>query len=221
MTTSCHSLKGSWLSISGRASIEGYYEENIDHMEQTNKLVQANIDSLDKIATDRTNLLKTLNEVTETLKVIQNAVKDDLTLNKKGLKSSIESLQATALSQENHLAKWAKQANVGWGGENVIHVSTEEPPSHTKGETEDMETENKEEKPKEPKMEVPVSSIKPVETPTPEAQPITTSQPKSSQAPKKVDKGKRIATDDDESQVKLVLASRVVRENPDEPVRVP
>ncbi|GJX06371.1 hypothetical protein Tco_0194303 [Tanacetum coccineum] len=254
MTTSCHSLKGSWLSISGRASIEGYYEENIDHMEQTNKLVQANIDSLDKIATDRTNLLKTLNEVTETLKVIQNAVKDDPTLNKKGLKSSMESLQDTALSQENHLAKWAKSSTfMAWnlglrmlsrvspspqavchnqhllslsgkqmlGGGNVTHVATEEAPSYTKGETEDMETENKEEKPEEPKMEVPVSSIKPVETPTPEAQPITTSQPKSSQAPKKVDKGKRIATDDDESQVKLVLASRVVRENPDEPVRVP
>nr|GEU76031.1 copia protein [Tanacetum cinerariifolium] len=29
-------------------SIEGYYEENVDHMEQTDKLVQATMDSLDK-----------------------------------------------------------------------------------------------------------------------------------------------------------------------------
>ncbi|GJY81264.1 hypothetical protein Tco_0494015 [Tanacetum coccineum] len=43
----------------------------------------------------------------------------------------------------------------------------------------------------------------------------------SSQAPKRIDKGKRIVTDDFETQVKLVPASRVVREDPDEPVRVP
>ncbi|GJT45109.1 hypothetical protein Tco_0953824 [Tanacetum coccineum] len=56
------------------ASIEGYYEENADHKEHTDKLVQATMDSLDKTATDRTNLLKDLNEVTETLKVIQDVV---------------------------------------------------------------------------------------------------------------------------------------------------
>ncbi|GKB25529.1 hypothetical protein Tco_0864930 [Tanacetum coccineum] len=108
--------------------------------------------------------------------------------------------------------------------ENVTHVATEEPPSQTKGETKDMEIENKEENPKEPKMAIPVSSVKPVETPTLKAQPITTiipSQPESSQAPKRVDKGKRIAIDDVESQVKLVPTSRVVREDPDEPVKVP
>ncbi|GJQ90520.1 hypothetical protein Tco_0001659 [Tanacetum coccineum] len=81
----------------------------------------------------------------------------------------------------------------------VTHVATEEPPSHIKGETKDMETENKEEKPKEPKMAVPHES---------------------SQAPKRVDKGKRILTDDVESQVKLVPASRVVRGDPNEPVRI-
>nr|GEZ80715.1 hypothetical protein [Tanacetum cinerariifolium] len=29
-----------------QASIEGYYEENVDHREQTNKLVHATMDSL-------------------------------------------------------------------------------------------------------------------------------------------------------------------------------
>ncbi|GJR80819.1 hypothetical protein Tco_0151604 [Tanacetum coccineum] len=60
-----------------------YYEENVDYREQIDKLVQATMDSLDKTATDRTNLLKPLNGVIETLKVIQDAVKDDLALNKK------------------------------------------------------------------------------------------------------------------------------------------
>ncbi|GKB25915.1 hypothetical protein Tco_0865316 [Tanacetum coccineum] len=120
-----------------------YYEENVDHREQTDKLVQATMDSLDKTATDRTNLLKPLNGVTETLKAIQDAVKDDPALNKKvieatkaytknstaltelltfvknfdfqGLKSSVEFLQATALRQEEHLASWAKSStSMAW-----------------------------------------------------------------------------------------------------------
>ncbi|GJU85051.1 hypothetical protein Tco_1292597 [Tanacetum coccineum] len=33
-----------------RASIEGYYEENIDHRDQTDKLVQETMDCLEKIA---------------------------------------------------------------------------------------------------------------------------------------------------------------------------
>nr|GFB33790.1 hypothetical protein [Tanacetum cinerariifolium] len=83
-----------------------------------------------------------------------------------------------------------------------------------------METKNKEEKPKEPKMAVPVSSVKPVETPTPEVQLIITSQPESSQAPKRINKGKRVSIDDVETQVKIVHESRVVWEDPDEPVKV-
>ncbi|GJU33669.1 hypothetical protein Tco_1182023 [Tanacetum coccineum] len=122
------------------ASIEGYYEENVDHKEHTDKLVQETMDSLDKTATDRTNLLKDLNEVTETLKVIQDAVKDDPTLNKKVteatkaytknstaltelltlvknfdfqvLKSLVESFQAIALIQDENLSSWAKSSTL-------------------------------------------------------------------------------------------------------------
>ncbi|GJU91791.1 hypothetical protein Tco_1304214 [Tanacetum coccineum] len=79
--------------------------------------------------------------------------------------------------------------DINVGKENVrgriTHVATEEPSSHTEGETEDMETK----KPEEPKM--------------------------------RVDKGKKIVTYDVESQVKLVPASRVVREDLDVPIRVP
>ncbi|GJT15723.1 hypothetical protein Tco_0874429, partial [Tanacetum coccineum] len=122
-----------------KASIEGYYEENIDHREQTDKLVWATMDSFDKTTTDRVNLLKALNGVTETLKVVQDAIKDDAALNKKvteatqaytknyfaltellslvkdfdfqGLKSLVESLQADALRQDEYLASWAKSSN--------------------------------------------------------------------------------------------------------------
>ncbi|GJT87411.1 hypothetical protein Tco_1069128, partial [Tanacetum coccineum] len=44
------------------ASIEGYYEENVDHKEQSDKLVQETMDCLDKNSTDRAKLLKALNE---------------------------------------------------------------------------------------------------------------------------------------------------------------
>ncbi|GKE30425.1 hypothetical protein Tco_1445809, partial [Tanacetum coccineum] len=64
-----------------------------------------------------------------------------------------------------------------------------------------------------------------IENPTPKAQPITTiiniSQSKSSLATKRTDKGKKIATDDVESPKKLVSASKVIREDPDKPTRVP
>ncbi|GJT36152.1 hypothetical protein Tco_0926571 [Tanacetum coccineum] len=72
------------------ASIEGYYEENIDHREQTDKIIRATMYSLDKTATDRVNLLKTFNGVTKTLKAIQDAVIHDPDMNKK-IPETIES----------------------------------------------------------------------------------------------------------------------------------
>ncbi|GKC79052.1 hypothetical protein Tco_1129826 [Tanacetum coccineum] len=71
-----------------RASIEGYYEENVDHRSQTDTLVQSTMDCLDKNSTERANLLKALNGVTETLRVVQEAVKDDPALNKKVIKAT-------------------------------------------------------------------------------------------------------------------------------------
>ncbi|GJR73950.1 hypothetical protein Tco_0086315 [Tanacetum coccineum] len=65
-----------------KASIERYYEENVDHKDQTIKLVQATMDCLDKNSIERADLLKALNEVTETLKVVQEAIKDDHPLNR-------------------------------------------------------------------------------------------------------------------------------------------
>ncbi|GKA02591.1 hypothetical protein Tco_0675372 [Tanacetum coccineum] len=241
-----------------RTSIEGYYEENIDDRDQTDKLVQATMNSLDKTSTNKTNLLKALTEVTETLKVIKDAVKDDPTLNKKvieatedytknsttltelltlvknfnfqGLKSLVEFLHATALKQEEHLSSWVKSSiSMAWNlGPRMTAVESskaeirfelsslrqdtsdvksmmteiyqafkvviEEPPSHTEGETEDIETQDtntdkveKEQVSEEPKHDVPISSI---------------------------------ATDDQPEQTKLVKASSIVCTDPDAPILV-
>ncbi|GJT55989.1 hypothetical protein Tco_0991043 [Tanacetum coccineum] len=92
-------------------------------------------------------------------------------------------------------------------GENAAITTTKEPPSHTEGETE------------HPKMAVLISSIQPTQ-----AQPITiiTTHPKSSQAAPRINKGKGIETKSGEdSSKKLVLASTIIRHDPDEEVKVP
>ncbi|GKA41267.1 hypothetical protein Tco_0733860 [Tanacetum coccineum] len=54
-----------------KATIEGYYEENVDHRYQTDKLVKETMDNLDKTSKarveDRAKLLKAINRVFETL----------------------------------------------------------------------------------------------------------------------------------------------------------
>ncbi|GJX35058.1 hypothetical protein Tco_0246615 [Tanacetum coccineum] len=98
-----------------RASIKGYYEENVDHKEQTKKVIDATMNSLNKNSIAMGDLLNALNGVTKTLKAIQDAVKEDPVLNKKGLKSLVESLHATTISQDKHLAKWAKSStSLAW-----------------------------------------------------------------------------------------------------------
>ncbi|GJT22342.1 hypothetical protein Tco_0892279 [Tanacetum coccineum] len=126
-----------------KASIKGYYEENIDHMDHTDKVIDAAMNSLDKNSITRGDLLNSLNGVTEILKSSQDVVKQDRVLNKKvteatkayiknsthltelltliknfdfqGSKSLLESLQATALSQDKHLAEWAKSStSMAW-----------------------------------------------------------------------------------------------------------
>ncbi|GKA96765.1 hypothetical protein Tco_0818860 [Tanacetum coccineum] len=160
-----------------RASIEGYYEENVDHRDQTDKLLQETMDCLDKNSTDMSNLLKALNGVTETLKVIQDAVKEDLALNKKvleaieayttnsnnitellslaktfdffGLKSLVKTMKAALDAQNVHLADLSPLKARKYRGENVTQAATEEPPSHTERETDDIEIQET----KEDKME--------------------------------------------------------------------
>ncbi|GJU57950.1 hypothetical protein Tco_1235716 [Tanacetum coccineum] len=86
-------------------------------------------------------------------------------------------------------------------GENTTNTATEDPSSHTEGET------------REPKRVIPISTIQPTQ-----AQPITIiiTHPKSSQAVPRSDKGKGIATElDDDLSKRLVPASTIVRPDSD------
>ncbi|GKF93212.1 hypothetical protein Tco_0279931, partial [Tanacetum coccineum] len=64
-------------------SIGQYYDENIAHRDQTDKLVEASMSSLDRSNTTITNLYKGLDVVTKLLKYISTAVKDDCAANQK------------------------------------------------------------------------------------------------------------------------------------------
>ncbi|GKA45829.1 hypothetical protein Tco_0738625, partial [Tanacetum coccineum] len=232
-----------------KASIDDYYDENIAHRHHTDKLVEASMSFLNKSSNIISDLYKGLNIITELLKEIKNAVKDD---------------SAHALKQCEELAAWAKSStNMAWNlgsrlsgleraqnniqssmsslkedthsikammtkmyevfkgqslgsitptltlthipanveGENATNTATEEPPSHTEGETE------------QPKIAIPISSIQPT---------TITTHLESSQAAPIIDKGKGIETNSDEDpSKKLVPASTIVRSNPDEEAKVP
>nr|GEV25597.1 hypothetical protein [Tanacetum cinerariifolium] len=71
-----------------KASVEGYYEENIVHRYQTGKLVEASMSSFDKSRIETSDLYKGLNIITELLKDIKNAVKDYPVLNKKVIEAT-------------------------------------------------------------------------------------------------------------------------------------
>ncbi|GJW89021.1 hypothetical protein Tco_0164361 [Tanacetum coccineum] len=87
----------------------------------TDKLVQSIIDCLDKNSTERAELLKALNRVTETLKVVQEAVKDDLALNKKVIEATEAYINnSTSLVQKVDLVTHGKK---GMATHSHIYVS--------------------------------------------------------------------------------------------------
>ncbi|GKA93295.1 hypothetical protein Tco_0815281 [Tanacetum coccineum] len=95
-----------------KAFIEGYYAENVDHMEQTDDLVKATMNSLDKKRTKRADLLKALNGNSTNLTELLTLVKS---FDFNSLMSVVESLKATTLSQDKHLAEWAKSStSMAW-----------------------------------------------------------------------------------------------------------
>ncbi|GJV47889.1 hypothetical protein Tco_1438101, partial [Tanacetum coccineum] len=186
-----------------------------------------------------------LNKATKTFARISSNVTEVLSLVKgfdfSALLSTVKSIQAHAVKQEEASAAWMKTStNMAWNlgsrilsrsllfsslrqchlaltdiqanieRENANTTATEEPPSHTEGETE------------EPRLAIPVSSIPSTIIPQTQAQPITsiTIYPESSQAIPKIDKGKGITTESgDDPSKKLVKASSIVCPDPDEPVR--
>ncbi|GKA62504.1 hypothetical protein Tco_0762023 [Tanacetum coccineum] len=232
-----------------KASIDQYYDENIAHRDQTDKLVEASMISLNRSNTTISDLYKGLDVITQLLKDINNVVKDDPATNQKlneatetftrissklteiALKSEVSSLRQDTSEIKSMMVEIYKAfkgqpsstlsgsvtptlalthipANVK--GENATTTATEEPPSHTEGETGDTT------------MAIPISSIHPTKVQPTHDQPITSviSHPESSHATLRIDKGKGIATESDvDPSKRIVPASTIIRPDPDEPVR--
>ncbi|GKA66902.1 retrovirus-related pol polyprotein from transposon TNT 1-94 [Tanacetum coccineum] len=66
-----------------KASVDQYYNENIAHRDQTDKLVEASMSSLDRSSTTISDLYKGLNVITQLLEYISTDVKDDPATNQK------------------------------------------------------------------------------------------------------------------------------------------
>nr|GEZ23920.1 hypothetical protein [Tanacetum cinerariifolium] len=176
---------------------------------------------LTKNSTKRADLLKPLNGVTETIKVVQEDVKDDPALNRKVIEATeAYTKNSTTLNELLTLIK-----NFDFQGEN-----------------DNMQIEDKtrkEQEPKRPTIALLISVFRPLMRTNLKVEMMTSPltikltdivlkipTPNSdaeidSQATKRINKGNKIATDDVEPLEKLVPASKVVREDPDEPVKVP
>ncbi|GJU76066.1 hypothetical protein Tco_1273136 [Tanacetum coccineum] len=100
------------------------YENTLPLTERqlTDKLVEASMSSLDKSNTATSDFYKGLQIITELLKEIKNAVKDDPAMNNKineatktFTKISTNIIEAHALTQDEELAAWAKSStNMAW-----------------------------------------------------------------------------------------------------------
>nr|GEW21487.1 hypothetical protein [Tanacetum cinerariifolium] len=196
-------------------SIDDYYNKNIAHRDQTDKLVKAFMSSFKKRSTAINDLYKGLEVITQLLKDITN-YKDTSSIKSmmivmynafRGQSSSVPSSNVT-------LTFSLTDTLVNVEGENATHTATEEPPSHTEGET-DAKIQ---EKPKEPKqstntnIEFICSSTHPPSIT--QAKPITIIHHEPS-IPQR--EGKGIATDKQaKDQRKLIKASSIVRLDPDE-----
>ncbi|GJR88238.1 hypothetical protein Tco_0212249 [Tanacetum coccineum] len=60
-----------------KASIDQYYDKSIAHRNQSDKLVEASMSSLDRSITTISDLYKGLDVITQLFKDINNVVKDD------------------------------------------------------------------------------------------------------------------------------------------------
>nr|GEW03037.1 hypothetical protein [Tanacetum cinerariifolium] len=113
-----------------KALVDQYYDEKIAHKDQTDKLVEASISSLDRIKDDHATKQK-INEATETFARISSHVTET------ALKREISSLRQDTSEIKSMMTEM----------DNETTTTTEEPPSHTEGET------------KERRLAIPISSI--------------------------------------------------------------
>ncbi|GJV51891.1 hypothetical protein Tco_1447632 [Tanacetum coccineum] len=93
-----------------KASIDQYYDENIAHRDQTDKLVEASMSSLNRSSTTISDLYKGLYVITQLLKDINNAGFDF-----SALPSAVKSLRDHALKQDEASTAWMKSStNMAW-----------------------------------------------------------------------------------------------------------
>ncbi|GJY79001.1 hypothetical protein Tco_0484802 [Tanacetum coccineum] len=143
-----------------KGSIDQYYDENIAHRDQTDKLVEASMSSLDRSNTTISDLYKGLDFITQLLKDINNTVKHDPATNQKlneatktfarisskltevlsivkgfdfsALLSTMKDLQAHALKQEDSTTSWTKSStNMAWNLGSRMTLAFKDQPSST------------------------------------------------------------------------------------------
>ncbi|GJV51250.1 hypothetical protein Tco_1446991 [Tanacetum coccineum] len=110
-----------------KGSIDQYYDENIAHRDQTDKLVEASMNSLDRSSTTISDLYKGLDFITQLLKDINNTGFDF-----SALLSTMKDLQAHALKQEELTASWTKSStNMAWNLGSRMNLAFKDQPSST------------------------------------------------------------------------------------------
>nr|GEW32274.1 hypothetical protein [Tanacetum cinerariifolium] len=199
--------------------------------DQTDKLVEATISTLNRSSTTIQDLYKGLNVTTQLFKDINAAIKDDPATNKK-INEAIETFAnilpiplRIMLSKEETSAAWAKSStNMAWNlGSRMVVIEISQ--TALKREVFSLRQDTLKIK----SMMTGIyhafkgqSSLAPFSIPPTQAQPITiiTTHPESSQAAPKTDKGKGVATESNEDPLKLVHASIIVRPDLNEGVKV-
>ncbi|GJZ40978.1 retrovirus-related pol polyprotein from transposon TNT 1-94 [Tanacetum coccineum] len=222
-----------------KASVDQYYDENIAHRDQTDKLLEASMSSLDRSNTTISDLYKGLDVITQLLKDINTAIKDDPATNQKinEATKTFSKISSNITEQEEASTAWMKlkdsskiksmmtemyaafrgQPSSAPLGSVTPTLALTDIQANVKGENANTTTTEEppshtEEETEEPTLAIPISLIPSTAIPPTQAQPITSIiiHPKSSQETLKIDKGKGIATEsNDDPSKKLVKASSI------------
>ncbi|GKA29921.1 hypothetical protein Tco_0716166 [Tanacetum coccineum] len=181
-----------------KAAVEGYYEENVDHRVQTDKLVKETITALTRLVKQELSR-ESLSESPLGSVAIPLVPKHEVnaTVRKENLEKQVIVLQKAPSYTE---------------GEQVSILNTTKEP-----EVEDIEKEPEVAYKEKRVQECQVSRLLLTDT----ILEITILQSENSQAPPMRDRGKGIARDTDEYLRKLMPASKEVRQDLDAPILVP
>nr|GEV95790.1 copia protein [Tanacetum cinerariifolium] len=180
-----------------KASVDQYYDENIAHRDQTDKLVKAFMSSLDRSSATISDLYKGQNVITQLLKEISNVVKDGPATNQKINEATKTFARISSnITEVLSLVKgFDFSALLSIVKSIQVHaIKKEEATTALKREISSLRKDTSE---------------------------IKSMMIEISQATPKIDKGKRTTTvSDDDPSKKLVKALFIVHPNPDEPVSV-